>query len=305
MCPHRKGFSLIELLVVIAIIAVLLGLTIPAVQRVRESANRASCANNLKQIGVALHLHHDTRGVLPSNGGWDGKQQIQATDGSWVVVSVHDVTLAFPFNYGVGEPNRGPQEQPGSWAYAILPYLEQQGVYQQRRWEVPMGILICPSRRAADAKVPVNDEYADYQGGGWAWAHTDYGGNAYVIPNRPTCLRFRDITDGTSNTILVGEKAMNPINYQKPTWYWDEPYFVGGSGGTQRGFGTGAGQGTTVVQDSASMGFAYRYNWGSAHSTGAQFVFGDGAVRMLRFGMPDAQVRALLTPQGGEPAFDF
>jgi hypothetical protein len=82
------------------------------------------------------------------------------------------------------------------------------------------------------------------------------------------------------------------------TWYWDEPFFTGGSGGTQR-------WGVRVVRDSWSMGFAYRGNWGSAHTAGAQFVFADGSTHLIPFATSSVIVLGLLTPAGGEIVPDF
>ena len=102
-------------------------------------------------------------------------------------------------------------------------------------------------------------------------------------------------------TVLLGEKAMHPKHYDTGTWYWDEPFFSGGAGGTQRGFGQASkGEGIRVVRDANSMDIAFRYNWGSAHLSGAQFLFADGSVRLIPYGTPPLQVQSLLTPNGGE-----
>ncbi len=296
----RTGLTLIELLVVIAIVAVLIGLLLPAVQKVRETASRMSCANHLKHVGLAFHQHHHARGVLPSNGGWDGKQWITAADGSSTHVWVTESQLSLTFTWGVGELGRAPADQTGSWAYALLPYVEQQNAQQTRAWGQPVPLYFCPSRRSPRASKPVDDVYGTYHGGGWDWAPTDYAANAFVVANRPTCLAFSDISDGTSQTVLAGEKALSPALYATGSWYWDEPYFVGGSGGTQRGFGTKPGEGTTIVRDSKAMGLSFRYNWGSPHSGGAQFLFADGTVRTLTYVTAPETVRALLTPSGGD-----
>src|SRR5947209_19405367 len=133
---ERQGFTLIELLVVIAIIGVLVGLLVPAVQQVRESANRAFCENNLKQIGLAFHAHHSAHKFFPS-GGWD-----------WDT----------PPTFVNGQPMIGAQQQAG-WGYQILPHIEAvttwrggTGSTDTARILVAIGtpnpIFFCPSRRA-------------------------------------------------------------------------------------------------------------------------------------------------------------
>jgi prepilin-type N-terminal cleavage/methylation domain-containing protein/prepilin-type processing-associated H-X9-DG protein len=295
--PKRQAFTLIELLVVIGIIAILIGLLVPAVMKVREAANRISCANSLKQIGLAVHMHHDTLNVFPSNGGWDGRQWILSADGKPAYVTTLDKDGGPLRHWGVGEPNRSPWDQTGCWAYSLLPFLEQDNMYQTRDWKDPFKLYICPSRRVAQAETVVaEDGFGIYNGCGWTWGKTDYASNGLVILDRPGCLNMAALTDGTSQTILIGEKAFDPKVQVPGTWYYDEPFFTGGSGGTTR-WKSG------IFRDGA--GVDIKGNWGSAHSSGVNLVFADGSVHQVSFSTPDNVVLALMTPSGGEVIPDF
>jgi prepilin-type N-terminal cleavage/methylation domain-containing protein len=293
LLPRKPaGFTLIELLVVIAIIAILIGLLLPAVQHVREAAARSQCQNNLKQIGTAvLNLHFSYR-CFPTNGGPAPGQ-------------VNRIWTGGPGAYwGFADSAASVQNQTGSWAYSILPYLEQENTYRMMAQGAGIPLYICPTRGRSPAQaVPATDPVfgiAFGNGGMNPWSTTDYAGNGYFLINRwpaggvPVAglpLNSRDVTDGLSNTIVIGEKALDRRTFDTGSWYWNEPVFSGGSGGTAR-------WGTAIVRDGS--GTAFPTNWGSAHTAGALFLFGDGSVRILRFGMDGSVLFALLTPAGGE-----
>ena len=296
---NRPAYTLIELLVVIAIFAVLLGLLLHAVQQVRAAANRVACANNLKQMGLAFQMYHDDHGSLPGNGGWDGKQFIQATDGTTTYVYTKVAAVPYPFYWGVSDPNRTGSDQTGSWAFTLLPYVEQQKMYSTQAWTDPVKVFVCPARRAAVALPAHDDAIATCSGGGWKWGKTDYAANALLCPNRPLPLvTVASITDGTSHTLLAGEKAIDPNVYTAGGCYWDEPFFPGGSDSTSR-------KGSGLVRDRPGDYAAAQESWGAAHTAGAQFLFADGSVHLIAYGTAPQIIGALMTPAGGESVPGF
>jgi len=287
----RFGYSLVEILVVIGILGTLFALLLPAVQRVRESASRTRCANNLRQIGVAFHCHHDSYQCFPSNGGGTDSPIPDINGAPFIPMTEWLVGQHVVFIWSAGDPGKHVSKQTGSWAFSILPYVEEAAVHSARDWTKSVKGYICPSRRAAVSLPAFNDANGKYYGGGWAWGKTDYAVYAGFIQSRPSCSPMSVVTDGASQTILVGEKAMDPDNYETGTWFYDEPFFLGNSSGVRR-------LGFAVVRD--KRGHDFVDNWGSAHPAGAHFAFVDGSVHVIRHGTIGQVMKALLTHNEGE-----
>lgn len=296
----RRAFSLIELLVVLGIIAILIGLVLSAVQSAREAAAKVRCAGNLRQIGLAMHLFHGDQGFFAHSGGLPPGGNLAPTPTISTTVK----------KWGVGDPRFPAQLQPGPWSYSVLPYIEQGDVFRQQRFGADVRLYLCPSRGRTNPQYvpridPLFSNWWYTNGGVNPWSKTDYAGNVLVVrgnltttndPSAPKMTgeteRIGSVTDGTSNTILIGEKSIDSRAYNTGGWYWDEPVFAGGgAGGTVRG-------GNGLIKDAPSIPF--RNNWGSAHASGAQFVLCDGSVRLLRYGTSARILQALLTPRGDE-----
>jgi prepilin-type N-terminal cleavage/methylation domain-containing protein/prepilin-type processing-associated H-X9-DG protein len=274
LLPHprcRGGFTLIELLVVIAIVAILIGLLVPAVQQVRSAAARAQCQNNLKQIGLACHAFHDAKKVLPP--GYTATASYPSTSPGW------------------------------GWAAFLLPYVEQDPLYRQINFNLPVEnqtaiqalvpIFLCPADTpsAGPFAVTTITQTTVCRAGPSSYAATcgsdasevdDPVGNGIFYRNSKT--RLTDITDGTSNTVMIGDRA----------WLDTKGIWAGVPNGAVTRAGasnpwqstTGPAQALVLVHNNwiniktdADGGLD---DFSSAHVGGVNMVFADGSVRFIR-----------------------
>jgi len=328
-----RGFTLIELLVVIAIIAILIGLLLPAVQKVREAAARMSCQNNMKQLGIALHSFHDANGRMPPGGGDD----------------------TAPF--GNGSSSWG-----SSWKVYILPYIEQGNI--ANKWQfnggsgwtnannatlinkITIKTFRCPSSPLPDFTPGTTDSnsiayqmYTTYVGVAGttkdnpvntnisccAGSGPINGGSGVLCTNCQT--KMTSITDGTSNTILVGEQGDHlRDNNNQPTLSSGWPLTSQGPHGWMMGAG-GAGVGAACAErqfnittirwpinqrglgDNASNGTNFNsgsnFPFSSTHTGGLNMLLADGSVRYFTSSMALATLQALGTKDGSEVLPDF
>jgi prepilin-type N-terminal cleavage/methylation domain-containing protein/prepilin-type processing-associated H-X9-DG protein len=293
----RGAFTLIELLVVIAIIGVLIGLLLPAVQKVREAANRAQCTNNLKQIGLAVHNFENTYGKYPP------------------------CIITGPFT-----PWRIPAGATHSCWPFLLPYLEQEMLAKQYRWELDafhqanqdvintqLTMLQCPSAepnrldRATSLGINVTGACSDYGPTqdvdprlvdlGVIRGVANYGG----VLARNFMTRLTDIRDGASNTIMVAEDAGRPTFWRAGRAYPDV-YVLGGawaSPATHITLNGWDGTGTPRL-GSCALNCTNDRSIYSFHPGGANGLFADGSVHFLTTGMNIKTLAALFTRDGGE-----
>jgi prepilin-type N-terminal cleavage/methylation domain-containing protein len=314
----RRAFTLIELLVVIAIIAILIGLLVPAVQKVREAALRIQCFNNLKQIGIALHAYHGDVGNLPSG-------HIETLDASG------------NFQYYT------------CWSIEILPYLEQDNLFKMYDRTIPnqaaanqpfcrtfVKVYVCPADPYLGQIAPPETlapngggnngsvQYAmgsyramtgmgdvgttDTFGGYWnevqqALKVHPAGGGAFhgdgyskLGPEKLT-----SVLDGTSNTIFVGERHSKTHPTRHP--FWADSFNLYSKGASWP-------FSITMVPDydlcASQVNANYcKYGWGSMHTAGISFLFGDGSVRSIRSVVDMNLFMALSTIAGGETLPDY
>jgi prepilin-type N-terminal cleavage/methylation domain-containing protein/prepilin-type processing-associated H-X9-DG protein len=253
------GFTLIELLVSIAIIGILVALTMPAVPSAREAARRTQCINHLKQIGLAFHNHHDQFGFFPT-GGWDWDQAPTYVD---------------------GRPVTGAEQRAG-WGFQILPQIEAANTWNAGAVEAigtTHPVFFCPTRRSAQTVTRLDKYDPPLTGGLLTHALCDYAasnreGTGAVRRYKP--LRFRDLTDGTSHTLLVGEKRLNLAFLGLPQDDDNEGYTAGWNEDTIRRTDQGP------RPDFIGMGDGEKL-FGSSHPGGVNFALADGSVRSISF----------------------
>jgi prepilin-type N-terminal cleavage/methylation domain-containing protein len=295
----RRAFTLVEMLVVIAIIGILTALLLPAVQAARESARRTHCTNNVRQLAAGFLNHESAQGHFPT-GGWGFK---------WV-----------------GEPDAGyAREQPGSWAYNILAYIEQPALRQagagvadvtarqeqlKRVVTTPLSLWHCPSKRPVQG-YPIDEPLAvnlfNCLPDNCLVARGDYranGGNMFAgdVPGSPpppeglpidyrtgvsymfSAVRVADVTDGTSRTFMLGERAISMAEYFDGFDTADDQSVYSGHDNDNVGF-TGKSPDEIYLPqpDTRPASVDLKFRFGGPHEAGFLMVLCDGSASLMTF----------------------
>lgn len=316
MNAHRRlGFTLIELLVVIAIIAVLIALLVPAVQKVREAAARIQCQNNLKQIGLALHHYVDVNKALPAGVAYVDNSMPPHCYWSWMALILPYVEQDTVFNMADAWAKQG-----NGWStYGPPAYWWPWGDY----WNSPPS---APPNPALAQEMPLYKCPSDWRMlvaqdvGGTRVAFTSYqgvsgtsgefsgpkDGTLFWVWWAQSSLRVTDISDGTSNTVMVGERPPS-VDLYYGWWFAGSGYDGSGTGDVVLGsqeynYAAALGCPSTYVgfQDGDITNTCHQVHFWSLHPGGANFCMADASVRFMGYRMTPTNFVGLTTRKGGE-----